>query len=310
MKENPSETKNVPDPFEDFDFDPDFYEMPEKEPEPEISIDNCIVRTLMALDNYRLDETEEQIIRDFLTFRIQTRRLWHEKQEVQKAYFNLMLISEEADTAKRVATTLCEELKIPRTDATFLTEQAAIRRCETRTRAEHPLLGPDDRLLVIYDCREAPKLDVNGGGSARDKSAKAIEAYKNMWQSVCQMAVERPDVALIVCCSPAVYKNTMRNNTDLSKRICAHHIRLKDRTAEELLEECLAEFHASSLKPTKGFVKALREYFPVAYRLSDLNGRAFVEDLVSRIYTRYFSHQRKNNTLTRSRRQSPVPDHR
>ena len=66
----------------------------------------------------------------------------------------------------------------------------------------------------------------------------------------------------------------------------------------ELLQECLAEFHDSSFGISPEFEKALAEYFPAAYRASDLTGQAFIDDLISRIYARYFCRQREHNILT------------
>lgn len=268
-------------------------------PRTHIDIDQCIQQTLQTMACYRLDEKGQQTIREFLTFRLQTQQ--QNRNESLQTRYNLMFICEQPDTALRASQNLWEALQIRRGQVAIYTEADAIQKGQqgdSRRRTSPELIPTGTRLVLIHTCREAPIKNMDGGATLRDKSAKEVEAYHNMWKTVCDYIRRNPETILIVSGNQAAYRHSLRLNLDLSRRICSHHIHFPDVSVDELLEECLEVFRSSSLTVSPAFEQALTEYFPAAYRISDLAGQAFIEDLVCRVYARYFCRKQESDLLT------------
>ena len=268
---------------------------------PKINMEVCIRQTLQDLEVCHLSEEDQKTVEEFLTFQLQTSQLYCENRMVGRAFYNLMLVSQEQETAARMVQILRSALDIAAADVLVMTEKEAIERFEPKTRyssAREYQIPEATRLLVITDCKEAPKLNTDGGGTARDKSAKEIEAYRNMWRRVCTHIATQHQTVLLVCCSPDAYRNSLRPNLPLSRRLCSHTIFLRESTPQELLQDCLDSFRSSGFTLAEGFEAALADYFPAACRVSDLKGQALVEDMVSRVFTRYYCQKREQKVLT------------
>lgn len=266
-----------------------------EEPEPSLpeepkalDIDTCIEEVMSKLAIYRPEEDARHIIEKFLIFRIRTKAM--ETPEQRQSLYNLMLICEEPNTALEVTQIFMDALCIHKRKACLCTEAEALRRGSR-------LFSPETRLVLIYDCQDAPRLDLDGNGSAREESRKRIAAYNNLWKSIAEHVRSNPETIVFVSGCASVYRGFLRPNTELSRRLCAGHVHLQELSPESLLEECLENFRKGSIPFTPAFEEALRAYFPTAYRISDLRGRAFVENLTSRLYTRYFC-RRDTTALT------------
>ena len=276
------------------DLEEEFHSFEESD-DPIEDIEQCITQTLAQLEPFHLQPQEKQTIREFLTFHLQVKQ--DDGSEPSQTMYNLILTSEETDTSAHMVEILRTALNIPTHKTQQLQEAEACRNYESRPRTPFAI-DAGIQLLVINDCREAPRMNMDSGSSVRDKAAKAVEAYNGMWNSLCEHVRKNPRTIMIVCGQHAVYRSSLRHNHLLSKRICAHHIHLTERTPEELLQDCLDRFRSSSFAVSVEFEQKLSAYFPAAYRASDLNGRVFVEDLVSQIYSLYYCRKRQMKLLT------------
>ncbi|MBR4864379.1 MAG: AAA family ATPase [Oscillospiraceae bacterium] len=244
---------------------------------PDIGASIREVMSRLAL--YRPEDNARHIIEKFITFRIRTKGMTTPEQRM--SHYNLMLICEEPNTAVEVTEIFMDVLGVSKQNARICTEAEALRR------SSH-LLNPETKLLLIYDCQEVPRLNIDGNGSAREESRKRINAYHELWEKVADHVRDYPETMVFVSSCASVYRSSLRPNTALSRRLCAGHVHLRELSVESLLEECLDNFRKGSIPFTPEFEEALRAYFPTAYRVSDLRGRAFVENLTGRLYTRYF----------------------
>ncbi len=266
-----------------------------------VDLDACITRTLSALEPYRLSEEEQATIREFLTFRIQTRPAVTAQPEAQQAYYNLLFHGDEKESIRRVADILRTALDISSGQALIQTERSMLKQqAESRDsrRNKSPLIPRGTQLVLIDDCQDAPQIDMNGGSASRTSSQEAIEIYNSMWNSILSYIQENPQTILLVGCDEDTYRSTIRPFAALSQRICSHHIQLKPQTPEDLLAGCLDALKKSSFQLADDFAAALEEYFYTAYRTSDLRGQDFVTDLLGQIYARYYSHRRNSLVLT------------
>jgi AAA+ superfamily predicted ATPase len=269
---------------------------------PSINLDVCIRDTLEDLRPYRLSAAGENIIREFLTFRVQTRQSAWDQPEAHRAYYNLLIHGEEKESIRAVADILRQALDIPTRDTLIQTEAELLQQMEaasrTPRRSKESLIPNGVRFVLIDACKDAPQMNMDGGSAVRDANRKAMENYRAMWKAVISHIRANPETILLVGCEESVYRNTMCPFIELSQRICGHHIHLIPRSEDDLLADCLAELKRSSFALSDDFEPTLAEYFHNAYRSSDLRSQAFVADLLDRIFALYYSRQRDSLTLT------------
>ena len=268
---------------------------------PVIDLKTCVQSAMTALKPYRLSEEAQDTIREFLTFRVRTWRESMDQPEARRAYYNLLIHSEEKDTIRRVAHILRDALQIRPGFALFTTEAELLQQLETNRnsrRGRSSLIPRNTHFLLVDQCQDAPQLNLDGGSAIRDASKKALDNYQAVWGEILQYARQHPETVLLVGCDEAVYRGTMQPFAALSQRVCSHHIQLKPQTEEELLADCLAELEKSSFTLGENFRPALTQYFHNAYRSSELQGQAFVADLLDQIYGRYYCGSRENRVLT------------
>ena len=274
---------------------------------PKVDIDTCIAETLKKLEVFRLTEEERKTIEEFLTFHLQTRQRIYKGQGIRPTYYNLMLVSREQEMAVKMARILRDALEIRLSRCSVVTEKELSAPAERRVRysSETKSAIPENtEMLIIWDCQEAPRQNTDGSATARDKSAKEVEAYRNLWRQVVSYAKKRAGAILIVCCDPDVYRSSLRPNTELCRRVCSHTLFLQERTVDDWARDCLACFCADGFTVTEGFRQSFDQYFPAACRASDLSGQELVNEIVARIYARYYSRRRTEEQLT----EDCVPD--
>ena len=268
---------------------------------PEVEMEACIQKTLQKLEEFRLTEDEKKTVQEFLTFHLQTRQRANRGRGIRTTFYNLMLVSQEQEMAVKMAKILQDALQIPLSRCNLLSEKEVMARAERKGRYPADtasLISEFTEMLIMQDCREAPRMNTDGGAAVRDKSAKEIEAYRTLWRQVAEFAKRNTLSALVVCCSPDVYRSSLRPNLELSRRLCNHTVFLQDRTIKDRIQSCLDYFRADGFTLTEEFCQRLDQYFPAASRASDLTGQAVVDEVVARIYARYYSQPRTEEKLT------------
>ena len=202
-------------------------------PPKKLDIGQCIREVTKGLAIFRPEENAQHIIEKFITFRIRTKGMTTPEQRM--SLYNLLLICEESTTALEVTNIFADALGIPKRAVRTCTEAEAIRR-------SHRLLTPETKLLLIHDCQEMPRLNIDGNGSAREESRKRIEAYNELWENLIAHVQEYPETIIFVSGNNAVYRSAMRPNTLLSRKLCAGHVHLREMSVDSLLESCLDKF--------------------------------------------------------------------
>jgi len=272
------------------------YEPPEEAPAGAaeqnllLPMETVIENTVREFAPFALVEKDITRLEEFLTFHLQRRTL--KTKEGDAAFSNLMLIGREKDSLQRAVKTLAEALSIQESEIETATEATLL-----GNNGRIPF-GSRTRMAVITECQDTPRLNLDGNGSARERSKEAIATYEYTWKSVCDYVKRNPQTVVVVCCQPSVYRSSLRQINDLSRRACATHLHLSELPVSIFLEECLKKFRESTFTVTEEFELALKEYFPDAYRLSDLYGMPFVEDLIRRVLVRYLSRERTEQVLT------------
>ena len=232
---------------------------------PKVDIDTCIAETLKKLEAFRLTEEERKTIEEFLTFHLQTRQRIYNGRGIRPTYYNLMLVSREQEMAVKMAKILRDALQIKLSRWSVVTEKELSAPAERRVRyaaGTGSAIPEDTEMLILWECREAPRQNADGSANARDKSAKEVETYRNLWQQVESYAKKRAGSILIVCCDPDVYRSSLRPNTELCRRVCSHTLFLQERTVDDWARDCMACFAADGFTVTEGFRQSFDRYFP------------------------------------------------
>lgn len=287
----------------DFFFEDEYPESPETPETPRIlNLDACISGALEDLAPYHLTEEDRQTVQEFLTFRVQTAQAPSYHPEARRAYYNLLIHGEEKESIRHFADILRMALDIRsgdtlvRTEQELLQQQDALSRTPRRTPGEE-LIPSDVRFILIDECQETPRLNLDGGAAVRDASRKAMESYHKLWSTVLAHIRKKPETILLVGSDEDVYRSSLRPFSDLSQRICSHHIHLLPPTEDDLFADCMAELRNSTFALSDDFEPALKKYFHSAYPSSELRTQAFVSDLIDRIYSQYYSSRRTSHTL-------------
>lgn len=269
-------------------------------------IPECVRHTLNDLKPFHLTFRAEQIIAEFITFRWQTKLLMQTRPEASSTYYNLLVRSDNADQVADFAEVLRDRLEISLDHMKIISEEellltyANTKSNKTRLYPRTRLFTSDLKLILIHSCKEAPQLNPDAPTNARrDESMKNVENYKEAWQTVTDYMKSHADATLIVSAPTDVFHGSLHQNTELYYRVCGHHIFLRGKTDEEILQDCLKILKRSSFALADGFEEALCTYFRAVYPRTELKGQPFVKDLINRIYTLYFCKPRQgDNTLT------------
>ena len=283
----------VPQEYPDEDF---FYEPEEEEPFV-LSPMTLVHASMKQLQAFRMSEEDRKTLEAFLTFRIRTANSPDEHPEARRGFYNLLIHAEETESIRHFAQVLCECLRIPEDQIMVRTEAEMLQALADKT-GKMRLIDRNTSFLLIDHCGEAPRLDVDGGGAARDASRRAIAEYQQMWDRVFDYVYLYPGTILLVGSDEDIYRSTLRPFSELSGRICCGHIQLLPQSETELLELCKRELEASSFGLADDFLPALEAYFTSAYRTAQLRGKYFVDDLIDRIYVRYYCRPRDYHILT------------
>ena len=293
--------------FDDFPLDPDpFADEPPLSPKELFDqvypngIEQCINSALDDLDEFNLSDRAEQIIGEFLTFHWQTRFIRDDLEEPKATGYNLLIRCDDNQRVVEFVDILCRHLMIPNTKVHDRTEGEIIENLSTKTRTSNRprLCTADKQMVFIHNCKEPPIIRPDEPTNARrDANMKEVDNYREAWITIREFMRSHSQMPLIVSASSDVYHGTLRQNTDLFFRLCGHHIFLQPKTMEDLYLDCIRILDDSVFTTCCGFESALKKYFYTVYPRAELKNRAFVEDLISRIYSLYFSKPRDDKFL-------------
>lgn len=299
---------------EDPHFFPEDLDLPQEEssPIPDIDYTNLSIEAMLPgvkelmekADAFRLSDRAKQILQEFVTFRAQTQMAFRTLPEAQQTHYNLLIRAEDTFQAMDLTKALRNALHIAPHRCRMKKEKDMLDAYDEQHSPRFrgtpsPVITPNTDMLLIYDCQEAPIVDSDSPtGALLDASRRKRENYFNMWNEIFQHIKNNPKVILLVHANSGVYMGGLRHNSTLFYRVCGHHIFMPPITVDELLQQCVTRLEGSSFTISEDFVPALSDYFHTVYPRAELRGPAFVEDLIRRIYSLFFSSKRSLPELT------------
>lgn len=249
------------------------------------------------------EERAEKILSDFAVFHYEKKysgayvefELLH--PELYKARYNLLIRANDQERALEFVDILKRNVspKIREDKFKALSEEdikAIIASKDKEKLDEFKNLFHTKDLIVIYDCLEKPVLRWGemGTGSKLEEVKKEIEDYELRWGVIAELArMEENNARLIVIANDIVYRNTLRYNADIHDAVCEYHLWLQDLTADEMYQLFIEELKDSSFgkRLDDDFEKSVKEYIRTVYPKSEIRGRQFIDDHLSKIYTKY-----------------------
>ena len=269
----------------------------------EFDLDSWLERVMKEMESFRFSPEDMATLREFFTFHGQTKLAPNKTRESWKGSYNLMIISEEPASVRRFARLVGTIFGFGWDETQLGAEKEWLQKIDDSrqgTRRVSPAMNlpKNTKLILVDECQDAPRMNLDGGGSARDASSREIENYNVLWNAVQKMYEHSPGTIILASGDEDVYRSTLRPFNALSQRMCSHHIRLLPRTAEDLYQQCMDELERSRFALAEDFGPALKKYFLTTYAAAELRSDAFVKDLIRQIYSRYFSQKREERILT------------
>lgn len=308
MKEVRDQQKKteVNDDWWEKDFTPqDVLPIQVEDPELDLSLDKCLEEARRELAPFDLSEKDWTAIREFLTFHMECRLRWRDKQEKDQTNCNMMILSIDDCRVDALAEALRKLLRWPaglvlnKTERELVgaTEEALAKRVG-QAEALDNILKTGRRMIVVRDCREIPRINLDGSVAERERERKHLEAYRCLWEMIRKRNAEGGHPLVLVGCSEEVYRKDLRPNGAVAFRLCSHHVHIRPWTEEEMLNACLQAMKESEFELDETFEPAFRNYFHAVFRDMELRGDALVKEQLRRIYNRFYCKPRDDYRLT------------
>ena len=262
-------------------------------------------KRMQELEGFKFSLEDQKTLREFFTLHAQTKLMPDPGPEAARAHYNLLICCEEPEAMRRFADLVAAAFDFRWTELQTGTEKDMLKKVDESRQGSRKLppvmkLPLDTRMVVVEQCQEAPRMNMDGGAAVRDACTRQMENYQILWSTLLSHAGKSPGVILLVGGDEEVYRSTLRPYSELSQRVCSHHIRIPSRTEEELLEDCMTQLRDSSFAMTEEFISSLESYFHNTYPSSELRAGAFVTYLIDQIYARFYSVKRPMRILDAS----------
>lgn len=256
-------------------------------------------------------ERAEDILADFATFHYETKHsracmdfaLLH--PELGRARYNLLIRANDSERALEFVDILRKHVSPEiRKDQVSVWSEVDIKELFIRGGREKIDKFLEEfrtkDLIVIYDCLEKPVLRWSemGTGSVLEEVKREIKDYELRWEVIAGQA-RLEGTRLIVIANDIVYHNTLRYNTDIYESVCASHLWLEDLTPDEIYQLFMEQLKSSSFGKMldDGFENNVRDYIRTVYPKSEIRGQQFVEEVLSKIYTKYILKEGMDHSL-------------
>lgn len=134
--------------------------------------------------------------------------------------------------------------------------------------------------------------------STQKELDKETAAWCVFWEQEKEIMEMNPTLIEMAVVSREVQNSTWKRNEHLFYRIFNHHIFLDDLPAENIQALVFKRLDELGLKTDEEFREGLAEYIRIVYPGADLKFNKFVDDLVNRVLTAYYSVRETEGQLT------------
>lgn len=252
------------------------------------------------------EERAKDILSDFVVFQYEYNRLIGdsveralfppEHKDLDKARYNLLLKANDMEHALKFVDVLRENVFIEENEYEKFKEDELWDNFENVDKAFE-----EKKLVVIYDCKEKPVLNTDeiGNSNAMENVKKAIKKHELLWDAIAEKATQQDAPMLIVIANDTAYRRTFRFNPKIYDMVCGFHLWLKDLTVDDMCQLFWEELEKSSFgkKLDDDFKMYVKEYVQTVYPKSEIRGRLFIENHLSKMYTKYVLKEDKDDSI-------------
>lgn len=238
---------------------------------------DMILRNFAA---FRLTNLSCRELRDFLLFKAS---YWEGHK--RKLRYHLLLQCENKDEAALFILEIEKALR----------QLNALQACSIITTEKKLLDGLPDAfpkkcsMLAIQSCEGIQKDSVSIVSSSLRASIQVERKQKDaLWNTIQTLSATVPDCTVIAVGSKD-FTDYLRQNDQFFYRFFGHRIVFRPLTAEEIFQDTLTSLRREQLTITDSFREELQKYIRKVYPTADLKGLSFVQDLVNRVLTSYYT---------------------
>lgn len=248
-------------------------------------------KVMSRFSRFSLDERNLREIEDFFIFKLN-----YESGHNKAVRYNLLIQCENDSVAVELINEIVNGLKDLYldtynvridTELNFIDLFSIDSRVDDR-HAEEALNRAIDSssLYAVHDCRRATKDAAHMSSFMRDEIQKTRQRKDRAWHRLMTAGNLSPDCTVIAA-GPKDFIDYIRENDDLFYRFFAHHITVRQMTADEIIAGVYCGIDDEDLKVTEGFKASIEEYIRDVYPKADLRDTVFVDDLLNRIFVKY-----------------------
>ncbi len=272
------EDRNYDEVFwdEPFDDDAEPY-IPEKNSEEEMK--DRLTEVLELFRQFPLKKRARDQLEAF--FRFVCRSVYLD----DKPSYNFMIHCESEEVALRFVNTL--DKAIGRIDDSSTGMEIMTERELLADRACGFIDSMEDyRLFVVCECLTKEEFEPDISTSRAEDIARE---RKRIWQSFLKACESTPQVHKILVAPEPVLRDRFRNNEHLYFRIFREHLYIEDITEKDVQKAVLDSLKEKGIPVSEKFAEGIKQYIQTVYPKADLRGEKFINDLLERILTKYYS---------------------
>lgn len=290
--------------FDHFDEEPDLFEdytltsedMDQIKIEDEVeynsrTLDMQVEDALSTFASYKLSVGDTQIVKDLLTFKLQTHNLesWYKNKN---AFYNLIISTTDIPYAFEFSIGLAQVLGAKHNGV--FTEREGM--CMSFYGLEEKFKQHD--FITITECCYVPLKSSNiHSSTARSDVDRKNNDYHDFWRSIGTLISTYKDVMVVIISTPKVISRCFKLNHAIFNTFASHHIEIKKMDTNDVITKCISELEEKGYTVTDGFTEKLSDYIKDIYPSSELSYNVFIDNLVNKITENVFKKTRDNMTL-------------
>lgn len=254
------------------------------------NIEEDVEKALQIISDFNLDEKSMHRMKEFFTFKYQTKNLSRLLNRYDGAYFNLLIHSDDVGQSKVFVKTLmrllgCAKEKTYLVKTSDFSELKAV--VQTISKAE---------LVIIHMTDDADSMDypVNIGELRKFGRGDTVTGFYNVLKESVELF---PNITFLLITNEDLYREEIRLDNELYYRLFGHHIQVNLMDVDSAFRICVEHLNQSNFTYTEEFLEKFKEYVYAIYKGADLHSYDFIENLINRLASNYFCKIRDTKIL-------------
>lgn len=247
----------------------------------------AVIDYMSKFEKFHLDENSRKLLTDY--FRYLSRR----EKIKRKLSYNFMVHCDDDACAKKFVTTLSEIVNTickTNNNITILSEMEFLNKAPNAFKEMQ-----QQGVFAVYGCLSQKEFELQLG---ENKIAELKRVQNIRWKQYIQICEKTKETCKIIVASEDVLRERFRSNEHLYFRVFRNHIYIGGMSTDEIYEETLAGLKQNGTVCNAEFKNQLKKYIQVVYPKADLKNKAFIDDLIERILTKFYGEAQNVEEIT------------